>query len=289
MTLCVFRAGGYNLDKNLCSNLSQELLLSQLHKKKRLEAAVQAVQQKWGHQALHKGAFPAASSTPSLSTGLPSLDRLLRIGGLPLGHISELIGQPTSGKRTLALHILAQTQPRTPCLYLDLAQTFDPAYAVACHVDLSRLSLAAPASPAAALDLACDLAGGGHFGLVVFDSTAELRIAALPGAAAALRRLRQALAGKPSALLFLTSPAPELSTPYPPGFDLAQAAALRLEVNRQRWLRQRGSVRGYEARVAILRSRWAEPGGQTTVRIILDGICVTEGNSRELRGTCEFP
>ena len=115
--------------------------MSHSHKKRRLEAAVQAVQLKWGQQALHKGTLPTAtSSPPSLSTGLPTLDRVLRIGGLPLGHISELIGQPTSGKRTLALHILAQSQRRYPCLYLDLTRTLDPAYAAACHVDLSRFS-----------------------------------------------------------------------------------------------------------------------------------------------------
>jgi recombination protein RecA len=247
--------------------------LSQSHKKKRLDAAVQAVQQKWGHQALHKGLLPAAASSfPCLPTGLPKLDRILRIGGLPLGHISELIGQPTSGKRTLALYILAQAQSHMPCLYLDLAQTFDPAYAATCGVDLSRLVIATPAHPAKALDLSCDLASGGHFGLMIFDSTAELRTGSLPAAAAAaaLRRLRQALIGKESVLLFLTAPEPP--TPYPPGFDLSQAAALRLEVSRHRWLRHHGSVRGYEVHVAVLRNRWGEPGGQTTVRILIDGI-----------------
>ena len=258
--------------------------MSHSHKKRRLEAAVQAVQLKWGQQALHKGTLPTAtSSPPSLSTGLPTLDRVLRIGGLPLGHISELIGQPTSGKRTLALHILAQSQRRYPCLYLDLARTLDPAYAAACHVDLSRLAIAAPASPVEALDLVCDLASGGHFGLVVFDSTAELRAGMLAAgaAAAALRRMRLALNGKGCALLFLTTPSledSELSNPYSPGFDLAQVAALRLEVSRQRWLRQRGTMRGYEARVTVLRSRWSEPGGQATVRIMLDGLRVTERN-----------
>ena len=252
--------------------------MSHSHKKRRLEAAVQAVQLKWGQQALHKGTLPTAtSSPPCLSTGLPTLDRVLRIGGLPLGHISELIGQPTSGKRTLALHILAQSQRRYPCLYLDLARTFDPAYAAACRVDLSRLVIAAPAGPVEALNLVCDLASGGHFGLVVFDSTAELRAGILPAAAAAaaLRRMRQALNGKGCALLFLTTPSPEdseSSNSYPPGFDLAQAAALRLEVSRQRWLRQRGTMRGYEAQITVLRSRWSEPGGQATVRIMLDGL-----------------
>jgi len=186
--------------------------------KRRLEATVQAVQLKWGSQALRKGAAPpVAAAIPALPTGLPHLDHILAIGGLPLGHISELVGQSTSGKRTLALHILARAQGHFPCIYLDLAQTLDPAYAAACRVDLSQLVIATPTGPAQALDLVCDLAAGGHFGLVVFDSTSALAAAALPfgAAAAALRRLRQALRGQASAVLFLTTPAS-----YPPGFAL---------------------------------------------------------------------
>ena len=49
-------------------------------------------------------------------------------------------------------------------------------------------------------------------------------------------------------------------------------------MSRQRWLRQRGTMRGYEARVTVLRSRWSEPGGQATVRIMLNGVQVTERN-----------
>ena len=187
--------------------------MSHSHKKRRLEAAVQAVQLKWGQQALHKGTLPtAASSPPSLSTGLLTLDRVLRIGGLPLGHISELIGQPTSGKRTLALHILAQSQRRYPCLYLDLTRNCrSRVRRRLSRQPLAGAAIAAPGSPAAALDLVCDLASGGHFGLVVFNSTAELRAGMLPAgaAAAALRRMRLALNGKGCALLFLTAPSPE--------------------------------------------------------------------------------
>lgn len=242
--------------------------------KRRLEATVQAVQLKWGSQALRKGATPVAASVPALPTGLPHLDRILAIGGLPLGHISELVGQSTSGKRTLALHVLAQAQGRFPCIYLDLAQTLDPAYAAACHIDLSQLVIATPAGPAQALDLACDLAASGHFGLVVFDSTSALAAAPLPpgAAATALRRLRQVLHGKASAVLFLTTPAS-----YPPGFALEQGAALRLLVSRQRWLRRLGGgIRGYEAQVTVLRSRWSEAGRQTRVRITFNGVHIAE-------------
>jgi hypothetical protein len=242
--------------------------------KRRLEATVQAVQLKWGSQALRKGAAPVAASVPALSTGLPRLDHILAVGGLPLGHISELVGQSTSGKRTLALHILAEAQGRFPCIYLDLAQTLDPAYAAACHVDLSQLAIATPASPGQALDLACDLAASGHFGLVIFDSTAVLSTVPLPSGAAAtaLRRLRQALQGKASAMLFLATPGD-----YPPGFALEQGAAVRLLVSRQRWLRRLGGgIRGYEAQVVVLRNRWSEAGRQTRVRITFNGVHVAE-------------
>lgn len=257
---------------------------------KRLEAAVQAVQQKWGPQALHKGTLPAANSAvPTLPTALVQLDRILstgnRSGGLPLGHLSELIGQPTSGKRTLALHIAAQAQRRGECVYIDLAETFDPVYAAACHVDLSRLTIAAPAGPDQALELACDLAASGKFGLIVFDSTAELH--AHPSSPSALttvlRRLRHALDGQPCALLLLTtlhSSAPGASASYPPGFDLEQAAALRLVVHRQRWLRRQDrSIGGYEAQVVVLRSRWSAPGQHARVRISFNGVRIESVDS----------
>lgn len=244
---------------------------------KRLEAAVQAIQGKWGAQALQKGARPGSASVPSLSTGLAALDHILAIGGLPLSHISELIGQPTSGKRTLALHILAHAQERAPCLYIDLARTFDPAYAAACRVNLARLVIATPANPSQALNMACDLAAGGRFGLLVFDSTAELRDAALPPAAAeaALRRLRQALLDQPAALLFLSTPGPAAAGAagdYPPGFALDQAAAVRLGVQRARWQRDGSRIAGYSARVVVLRHRWAAPGQETTVRVTFNGV-----------------
>lgn len=245
--------------------------------KKRLEAAVQAIQGKWGAQALQRGARPRPTPAPSLSTGLAALDHILAIGGLPLGHISELIGQPTSGKRTLALHMLAHVQQRHPCLYIDLARTFDPGYAAACRVNLARLAIAAPARPSQALDLACDLAAGGRFGLLVFDSTDELLGEALPtgAAAAALRRLRQALADKPTVLLFLTTPrAGAVDSPdnYPAGFALPQAAAVRLVVQRACWQRDGARIAGYSARLAVLRHRWAALGQETTIRVTFNGV-----------------
>jgi recombination protein RecA len=270
---------GYNQRTFVLNFHRQELLLSKPGQKKRLEAAVQAIQGQWGAQALQKGARPGPGSAPvpSLPTGLAALDHILAIGGLPLGHICELIGQPTSGKRTLALHILAHAQERHPCLYVDLARTFDPVYAAACRVNLARLAIAAPVNPSQALDLACDLAAGGRFGLLLFDSTAELRGEALPpyAAAAALRRLRHALLDQPTAFLFLTTPtsgAADSPADYPSGFALPHAAAVRLTVQREHWQRDGNRIAGYSARVAVLRHRWASPGQETTIRVTFNGV-----------------
>jgi hypothetical protein len=222
-----------------------------------------------------------------LPTGLDQLDHILaagrepqRSGGLPLGHVSELIGQITSGKRTLALFILAQAQQRYPCVYIDLAQTFDPVYAAACHVDLAQLAIVNPADPIQALDLTSDLVSGGHFGLIIFDSTAELLAGNLspPAASAALRRLRRHLAGQASVLLFLTTPffgEPGSAHNYPSGFDLGPVTALRLVISRQRWLRRHGSVHGYEATVTVLRYRWGQENQQAMIRILFNGVQVS--------------
>lgn len=248
---------------------------------RRLEATVQAIQVKWGVQALQKGVRPAAGNTPvpCLPTGLNVLDNILAIGGLPLGYISELIGHSTSGKRTLALHALAHAQESRPCVYIDLSRTFDPVYAAACRVNLARLAIAAPAAPGQALDLACDLAAGGKFGLIVFDATDALLTEALPAsrAAAALRRLRQALHDRPTALLFITTSRSAMVEPpdsYPPGFALDQAAAVRLHVQRARWQRDGARIAGYTARVAVLRNRWGRSGLEVTVRVTFNGVHV---------------
>jgi recombination protein RecA len=92
-------------------------------KRKRLEAAVTAIQRKWGFKALHK-----ATPTPrisSISTSFASLDKILD-GGIPRRQISEIRGQPTSGMATLALKILSQAQQSGDvAIYLDLNHTFD--------------------------------------------------------------------------------------------------------------------------------------------------------------------
>ena len=80
----------------------------------------------------------------AISTGFVSLDRVLGIGGLPKGRISEILGRPDSGKTVLALRFLAQAQAEGKVAYINLSGSFDPNVARRCGLELSRFTLGQP-------------------------------------------------------------------------------------------------------------------------------------------------
>lgn len=157
--------------------------------RRRLEAAVQAIQGQWGAGLAKRHApCPGSPPVPSLSTGLAALDHILAIGGLPLGHITELIGQPTSGSvpwRCTSWPIPSSAIPASTstCPAPSTLPTWPPAGST------WRLVIAAPSGPSQALDLGRDLAASGRFGLVIFDFD---RRAAQRGIAARRGQLRPA-------------------------------------------------------------------------------------------------
>lgn len=230
-------------------------------KQKRLEAAVTAIQQRWGGAALQRG-LPAAATAPAIPTGFAALDAALNgCGGIPRGRLTELLRAPTSGMTTVALKVMAQAQQGgADAAYLDLPRTFDPDYAARCGVNLHRLLLVRPHSGPEALEMVYHLLRQRRLGLLIFDSAAALHAA--PPTPTALSQLVAPLAQSATALLFLTpqqyggalSPAN-----YPPGFALPHRAALRLTLTKERWLDRGRDVRGYEARVVVLKNKlgWA--------------------------------
>jgi recombination protein RecA len=244
----------------LCHFRARQKLVSK--KQKRLEAAVTAIQQRWGGAALQRG-LPAAATAPAIPTGFAALDAALNgCGGIPRARLTELLDAPTSGMTTVALKVMAQAQQGgADAAYLDLPRTFDPDYAARCGVNLHRLLLVAPPQrprgsgnglpPAAAAP-----PGVAHFR---FGGGAARRAPPTP---TALSQLVAPLAQSATALLFVTpqqyggalSPAN-----YPPGFALPHLAALRLTLTKERWLDRGRDVRGYEARVVVLKNKlgWA--------------------------------
>lgn len=252
-------------------------------KKRKLEAAVARIHAQFGPRSLTRGQTPAILGTPSddgpaaiphISTGFPELDATLRIGGLPKGKICELVGLPTSGKTTLALKFLAQAQAYGPVAYMDQARYFDADYAHRCGVDLSQLIVGRPYDLTESLAATEALVQSKSLSALVFDVMGVLwsDASALEQFGASLSRLSTLLAHSDTILLFVHDhDRGARSTP------LAHHAALRLGVRRERWLQSHGDVRGYEARVEVLKNRLGPSGGATTIVIQFNGTVRGDG------------
>jgi len=111
-----------------------------------------------------------------ISTGSLGLDKALGIGGLPRGRIVEMMGWESSGKTTLAIHVIAEAHknPDSWCAFIDVEHAFDSQYAENLGVDLARLKISQPSNAEEALEIADRLCKSGDFDVVVLDSVAAL-------------------------------------------------------------------------------------------------------------------
>jgi recombination protein RecA len=149
-------------------------------KRRRLESAVAAVQERFGPQALRRGGdIRWGDATPHFSTGFPALDAITGCQGLPLGQITLLSGPTTSGKLTAAYKVLtsAQRSLHGAVAYnvalFDLTRTADPDYLARCGVDLDALLVVRPTLQPKAVDLLGDLVRQHRLRAVVVDSLTE--------------------------------------------------------------------------------------------------------------------
>ena len=243
-------------------------------RKTRLEMTVSSLRQRFGPQAVFKAdwrrdAIPTLF--PHIPTGFPALDELLGIGGLPKGRISELVGQPTSGKTTLALKFLSQAQGQShQVAFIDQARYFDPDYAHRCGIDLSRLVIGTPCDPTETLAMVEALVQHGGLASLVVDTLdflwADARAAGQLNAS--LNRLTVWLPRSGVSLLFLHDP---LAPQTPALATLKHYASVRLEIVRERWHRSQGDIRGYDARIKVLKNRFGPDGSETKIGIHFNG------------------
>ncbi len=144
-------------------------------KKKALETALQQIEKNFG-----KGSVMRLGDTPSMNveaipTGSLALDLALGIGGVPRGRIIEIYGPESSGKTTLALHILAQAQKRGgEVAFVDAEHALDPVYAKAIGVDIDSMLVSQPDTGEQALEITDALVRSGALDAVVVDSVAAL-------------------------------------------------------------------------------------------------------------------
>lgn len=146
-----------------------------LTKDDRIEKITEQMEKKFGKGVLI-GANDKAESHECISTGSLGLDRALGIGGLPKGRTIEIYGPESSGKTTLATHVIAEAHkdPEAWCAIVDVEHAFDTMYAKNLGVDLDRLKISQPDYGEQALDITSSLIASGEFAVVVIDSVAAL-------------------------------------------------------------------------------------------------------------------
>ena len=143
---------------------------------KALEAALGQIDRQFGRGAVMRlGDMNTVEQAPSISTGSLSLDIALGVGGLPRGRVTEVFGTESSGKSTLAYHIMAEAQKAGgTAAYIDAEHALDPAYAGMCGVDTEDLLVSQPDSAEQALEICEYLVRSGAVDIVVVDSVAAL-------------------------------------------------------------------------------------------------------------------
>lgn len=224
-----------------------------------------------------------AQAPPVISTTFPPLDAALGIGGIPRGQLTEIVGNPTSGMVTLALKILTTIQQGGErVVYLDLAATFNPDYAVLCGLDLETLWIVRPAPYALTwtilYDLVLDSGVGGiilHVPLPAFSQPDFLA-----HARQTFSRLQTALRRSSCVLLALTplhEPGHDLRACYPSGYALLQLATIRLWIQKEKWLYQQNDIKGYQSRVTVAKNKLAQAGQTAVIAVTFNGTVEGDG------------
>lgn len=145
------------------------------NKKKALDQAFKQIEKKYGKGSIMKMGEAPRVAVEAIPTGAVNLDIALGIGGLPRGRVIEIYGPESSGKTTLALHVIAEAQKLgDTCAFVDAEHALDAEYAGNLGVNIDELILSQPDTGEAGLDIAESLVRSGAVGLIVIDSVAAL-------------------------------------------------------------------------------------------------------------------
>ena len=249
-------------------------------KKKALETAISVIEQKYGKGAIMKLGSNSTMDIEAIPTGSMTLDLALGIGGIPRGRIVELYGPESSGKTTVALHCIAETQKMGgEVAFIDVEHALDPVYAAKLGVDIDNLLVSQPDSGEQALEIAEALARSGAIDCIVIDSVAAMvtkaeidgdmgdthvgQLARLMSQA--MRKLTAVLSKSNCAAIFINQKREKIGVingnpeTTPGGRALKFYASVRMDVRKGEAIKNGSEIIGNRTRVKIVKNKVAPP------------------------------
>ncbi len=249
-------------------------------KKKALEMAMSQIEKQFGKGSVMKLGEFKAMEVEAIPTGALSLDIALGIGGVPRGRIIEVYGPESSGKTTLALHVIAEAQKAGgEAAFIDAEHALDPIYAKKLGVDIDNLIVSQPDTGEQALEITESLVRSGALDVIVVDSVAAL----VPKAeidgdmgdshmglqarlmSQALRKLAGALNKTKTVLIFINQLREKIGVMFgnpettTGGRALKFYASVRMDIRKIENIKQDGEIIGSRARVKVIKNKVAPP------------------------------